>query len=480
MCSVSSIANDSLLTFYHKTNNPTKKIESGLTLLWDYRTEGEYRKGIELGLQLIDLCKKSEDEKFLSETFFRLANVYDDIAKYDSALFYGQQALEINTRLNLESKKADSYSIIGSVYYNQTIYGSSIDNYLKALAIRERLKDEKGLALLYNNIGNIYKDLGDYKKSYDFRIKSLNGYEKLGQKIQVAIIKTNLAYDLTNMHDTVLNVINISLNKRAELVEKYFADALDVFQKNDIQMGVAAVYGNLGLWYNKIGKYEAALDYEKKCYEIYKQLEMPSDMGAALGDIALVYNSLKNWQQAIVYGLQAKQIAEQTGNMFALSEIYRNLYVANKALGKNKETIEYIEKWKIISDSLNGDQQKKSLTTKSLQYEFSKKTLADSIKAAELINMETLKHEKEITEQRIFTYAGIFAFIIMLFVAYVLIKSNRQKQKDNQIIVFQKMLVEEKQKEIIDSITYAKRLQNSILPSEKYIAQALKKANKNK
>ena len=115
-----------------------------------------------------------------------------------------------------------------------------------------------------------------------------------------------------------------------------------------------------------------------------------------------------------------------------------------------------------------------------MQYEFSKKTLADSIKAAELINMETLKHEKEITEQRIFTYAGIFAFIIMLFVAYVLIKSNRQKQKDNQIIVFQKMLVEEKQKEIIDSITYAKRLQNSILPSERYIAQALKKANKNK
>ena len=37
----------------------------------------------------------------------------------------------------------------------------------------------------------------------------------------------------------------------------------------------------------------------------------------------------------------------------------------------------------------------------------------------------------------------------------------------------QKQLVEENQKEIIDSITYARRIQSSLLPSEKYIEKSL-------
>ena len=39
----------------------------------------------------------------------------------------------------------------------------------------------------------------------------------------------------------------------------------------------------------------------------------------------------------------------------------------------------------------------------------------------------------------------------------------------------QKLLVEEKQKEILDSIQYAKRIQQSLLPTEKYIEKSLKK-----
>ena len=37
---------------------------------------------------------------------------------------------------------------------------------------------------------------------------------------------------------------------------------------------------------------------------------------------------------------------------------------------------------------------------------------------------------------------------------------------------------EEKQKEILDSIRYAKRIQHSLLPNEKYISKSLDKLNK--
>jgi hypothetical protein len=43
------------------------------------------------------------------------------------------------------------------------------------------------------------------------------------------------------------------------------------------------------------------------------------------------------------------------------------------------------------------------------------------------------------------------------------------------IITAQKLLVEEKPKEILDSIRYAKRIQTSLLSNEKYIHRSLNK-----
>jgi len=43
-----------------------------------------------------------------------------------------------------------------------------------------------------------------------------------------------------------------------------------------------------------------------------------------------------------------------------------------------------------------------------------------------------------------------------------------------KLVEDQKNMVDIKQKEILDSIRYAKRIQTSLLPSEKYIARVLK------
>jgi hypothetical protein len=55
-------------------------------------------------------------------------------------------------------------------------------------------------------------------------------------------------------------------------------------------------------------------------------------------------------------------------------------------------------------------------------------------------------------------------------------KVEEQKQK----VEHQKHLVEEKQKEILDSIHYAKRIQQSLLPTEKYIERHLNRLISNK
>ena len=64
----------------------------------------------------------------------------------------------------------------------------------------------------------------------------------------------------------------------------------------------------------------------------------------------------------------------------------------------------------------------------------------------------------------------------------MILKSLRENKRKNIIISAQKeevekqkQIVEEHQKEIIDSIRYAKRIQRALLPTEKYIAKHIKK-----
>ena len=50
----------------------------------------------------------------------------------------------------------------------------------------------------------------------------------------------------------------------------------------------------------------------------------------------------------------------------------------------------------------------------------------------------------------------------------MIFRSFLQNKKKNKLILEQKHLVEEKQKEIIDSIYYAQRIQKAMMPNEKY------------
>ncbi len=66
---------------------------------------------------------------------------------------------------------------------------------------------------------------------------------------------------------------------------------------------------------------------------------------------------------------------------------------------------------------------------------------------------------------------------LLLAIVFSLFIYNRLQltKKQKQIIEHQKQLVEEKQIEVLASIRYAKRIQQSLLPTEKFIERILKK-----
>jgi hypothetical protein len=78
--------------------------------------------------------------------------------------------------------------------------------------------------------------------------------------------------------------------------------------------------------------------------------------------------------------------------------------------------------------------------------------------------------------QSVISFLNLFLLFIITILFFVFFRrENLLFQKE---IIEQKEIVEEKQKEIIDSINYSKHLQQSLLPTEKYIEKTLKRLNK--
>ena len=202
----------------------------------------------------------------------------------------------------------------------------------------------------------------------------------------------------------------------------------------------------------------------------------------------MVYCSMKKYDEAIKVGTEAQRLAEETGNRFAQTQIYKNLYVAFKGLGQTGKALIYHEKWKEISDSLKGEDEQRALTQKSLQYEFDKRAAADSVKNEEekkVKDAEITAQYLQLKQEKTQRYA-LFGGVVLL-IAFGIFMYNRFKvtQKQKNIIALQKeeterqkSLIEEHQKEIIDSIMYARRIQQALLPNDSYIVKTMKRLNK--
>jgi hypothetical protein len=84
--------------------------------------------------------------------------------------------------------------------------------------------------------------------------------------------------------------------------------------------------------------------------------------------------------------------------------------------------------------------------------------------------------ESNVTEEdykSIFQYFLLFILFVAGFVVQKTRKTNRTITKQKEELDIQKAIIEEKQKEILDSIEYALRIQTAILPPQKIVKQYL-------
>ena len=393
----------------------------------------------------------------------KLCDEYTKIGEYGPALLNGRNGISIFELLPDTIRKgpqlyllAQCYNNIGNVFREQGDYLNALDNYFKSLKIKERVGNKKEISITLNNMGIVYKNQGDFTKALENYFKALKIDEELKNKRGIATKYGNIGVVYFEEHDHPKAL-------------QYWLQALKLDEQLNNKTGIARHLGNIGNVYYDQLNYTQALKYYTRALKINQELDRKNGIAIWLGNIGSVYIKQKKYVEAESYLLRSLKLSDSIHALNLEKDQFGNLSDLYAERGDYKKSLVYYKKFVAARDTIANDENIRKQTRIEMKYVFNKQQTTDSIRNSEAIKRETLKHEQEIHQQRIYTYGGGIGFALMLIIASVSLWAFRQKRNANAIISHQKYLVEEKQKEILDSIHYAKRIQRSLLPTEKYI-----------
>ena len=224
-----------------------------------------------------------------------------NIGLYDTAIHYGNVALQIGQQLNFKKGIASSYSNMGIVYYYRGDYPKTLDYWLKALSIYQELKNKKGIASLQGNIGAIYYGQADYFKALNYYFKALKMQEELGDKKGVAGQLNNIGLVYWNQGDYTKAL-------------DYYFKALKIAEALCNKQSIAKATNNIGIVYGEQKDYAKALTYFLKVLKIDEELKNKNDIEKLLGNIGTVYYNQRDYPMALGYYLKELKIAEELGD----------------------------------------------------------------------------------------------------------------------------------------------------------------------
>jgi tetratricopeptide (TPR) repeat protein len=183
------------------------------------------------------------------------------------------------------------------------------------------------------------------------------------------------------------------------------------------------------------------------------------------------------------YLLRSIEIASNIGALSLEKIEQRNISDVYLMQKNYKKALEHYKKFVTIKDSLFSAEKSKELTRHEMNYEFEKKEASSKAEQdkRDAVNKAEGRKQKAILALVCCVLALVFIFAGFIFRSLRITRKQKAlieiKSKETEA---QRDIIEERNKEILDSIHYAKRIQVALMPTEKYIERVLERSNKSK
>ena len=370
----------------------------------------------------------------------------------DSAFHYVDLMLSEASLKGFKKYIARSWSLRGStVQYNEK---KKLTYYQKALELYDSYGDLRGVCSMNNNIALLYRGNGMNEEALKIFRENVILSLELKSKGLLEVSYQNIGHSLNYNHeyDSAIVYYDKCIKLCDELKKEMY-----IKHKFHALMGIGEIYNT------RNNNTEALITYQK-CISIAESLNDFSALRTVYKAIGNLYFendnydlSLKNYQKAEKYDFNYSGGSD--------INILLMLYKNHNNLNSFKKASSIVDKYFSLKDSLDEMNSNKELIELKMDKEFTLLKEIDSIKYASEItlNQSEIKSGKQRRN-------GLIIIVLIVLLSLVFLYSQFNKTKK------QKFVIESKQKEIKDSISYAKKIQDAIMTSSIYIEDVIPKS----
>jgi serine phosphatase RsbU (regulator of sigma subunit)/Tfp pilus assembly protein PilF len=454
---------DSMNAFIRSSSPDTNRVKALNSVSDQLWREGDYDKALARAKEAEELSEKLGYRSGRAEGEKNIGIVYWNISDYPKALEHYFKALKILERSTDIADISTLYVCIGIVYDDQGDYSNALENYFKALALKEKINDKDGMSSAYSNIGLVYSAQKSNDKALGYHLKALKLQEELGVKQGIAASLNNIGLIYNDKKDYSKALL-------------YYSRALKINRETGNANWEANNLSNIGNVCFSLKDYAKALDYFQRGLKISEELNNKSDIALTLEGIGSTYQAQGNINAALESNTKALAIAREINSIDLVKSAEENLTGIFHQLHDDAKELAHYKGFIAARDSLSNAENTERAVRAEMNFDFTKKQAAE--KADQEKKDAVLSEERQ--KQSIILLSVIIGFLIVLGFAVVLFNRFKIIKKQKSLIMEQnselqqkKEIIEEKQKEMVDSIYYARRIQRALLTSENYIRNHL-------
>lgn len=393
------------------------------------------------------LAKKIDNSRLEAYALNTMGSAYYFQNNLDSAEWYHNEAISIQNSNNDWIGLGRSYANLGNICMDRNQNDKAVKQFFLAEKKLLQANYTEGLAKLYNSMGSLFNKIQDYNNSISYYQKGIN----LAKELTDTSLNCALTINLANVYG--------SINQKTKALNLYLS-TLNLVNSNDIYY--VMICNNICESYIELNNFSRAKYYSSKAlasirnnqFDDYIKISTYGNHARILikegknADAKILIDS------ALFFLKQIPDLTKEIDLKVQLSKALHNSSAYDAAFATLNEAL-------ILKDSLYRVNLEEKLSELNTVYEVEKKE-------SQIASLNESRYKQKLINY-LLTSVGIISVGLLL----IMIRAFFRKKRDNQVIQFQKQLVEHKNKEITDSINYAKRIQEAILPSRADLASNL-------
>lgn len=415
------------------------------------------------------------------------------VESIEESKVYANKAHSISKQINYPKGKAESLFRISLIDIRQGKLHIALNHLKHSLAIFRKHHDIEGLAKAHTEIGILYSSLGDMVKAIDNQQIAIKYYSQLSDEIGIA----GCYSDLGKTH---------YLQKNYGTALRYYKKAKNIYRRDSLEKPIAELYNRISLVFREQDQLDKSLEYDylalmtqeklrdklgiaNSNYNIGKTSILQGEINRAKGFIEYaekLYTDLgdnlglakcllliakiniveKKYLVANNSLIKSIDIAKEGGALKELSDAYLLLSEISVNIGDYESAYAYLSLHTGLRDTLFSNEKSRQFSEMEVKYQTQSKDE----------QLDLAHQQEETNDMRFIIYVSLSGVIfgLMVYIMLFMRKKNKTIRNAHAKMESSTEMIRLRNKEIIDSISYAKRIQEAILTPQAYLKNIFK------